>query len=507
MGNKYNALLEQVHEIHDLEKVTWLLSWDREVIMPSKGNIARTQQLSTINKLHHNLFTSDEMGALIESASEELEQEETPYDTVPSALVRWLSREYKESRKIPADFVKRRDILGGNALPAWKEARETNNFALFAPHLTETIKLSQELAEYRAEAGQAAKYDALLSAYERGITTAEVKAIFDQVKAETKPLIEAISQKSELVDDSFLHQPYPIDVQKEVAPHFAKAVGYDFSRGHLGTATHPFASSFSRNDARITTRWYPEFINPALFGVMHESGHAIYEQGTSNDVARTPLARGTSMGIHESQSRMMENLVGRSAGFWEAHFPVLQNAFPEQLGTVSAERFYQAVNKVQPSYIRVEADELTYNMHIILRFELEQEMVEGHLQAKDLPDAWNAKMKELLGIMPPDDRLGCLQDIHWTRPSFGYFPTYALGNLYAVQLLEAAQSADPQIKNELEKGQVTSLKRWLGENVHRYGRMFDPPELIQRITGRSLTPEPFIGYVQKKFGAIYQLDL
>ena len=314
-----------------------------------------------------------------------------------------------------------------------------------------------------------------------------------------------LSPNADAVDDSIVHQNFPIDKQKEFAYYIADKAGYDFNRGHLGTVVHPFATSFSRNDARITTRWYDDFLNPSLFGTLHESGHAMYEQGTGEDLARTPLARGTSSGIHESQSRMIENNVGRSAGFWNAHFPKLQSLFPEQLGNHSTDDFYRAINKVHPSYIRVEADELTYAFHIILRFELEQEMLNGELSAKDLPAAWNAKLESLLGITPPTDTQGCLQDVHWTRPGFGYFPTYALGNLYAAQFFETAVSQNPTIADEMANGETTALVSWLGENIHKHGRKFTPGELVQMATGKPLSHEAFIRYAQDKFSKIYNL--
>jgi carboxypeptidase Taq len=262
----------------------------------------------------------------------------------------------------------------------------------------------------------------------------------------------------------------------------------------------------SRDDARITARWYENFLAPALFGTLHESGHAMYEQGTHPDLSRTPLARGTSMGIHESQSRMVENVIGRSLGFWQRHFPRLQETFPEQLGDETADAFHKAVNKVQPSLIRVEADEVTYNLHIMLRFELEQAMLNGDLKAADLPAAWNDKMQELIGVVPPNNSDGCLQDIHWSSPSFGYFPTYALGNLYAAQFFEAALEQNPSIKEEYENGRVDGLMNWLGENVHQHGRKYTPDELILRATGKPLTHEAFTRYIWDKFSNLYDLE-
>ncbi|HIP71710.1 MAG TPA: carboxypeptidase M32, partial [Anaerolineae bacterium] len=386
---------------------------------------------------------------------------------------------------------------------AWLEAREANAFAGFAPHLEKIVALNREMAELYGYEDEL--YDPLLDKFERGMKTADVRAIFNAVKEELIPLRAAVAERAEAVDDSFLHQPYDVAAQKEMARILAAAVGYDFSRGHLGTAVHPFSTSFSRDDARITTRWNPDFINAALFATLHEAGHAMYEQGTAPDLARTPLARGTSSGIHESQSRMMENVVGRSRGFWQAHFGALQAAFPAQLGGVDAEQFYRAVNKSQPSYFRVEADELTYNFHIILRFELEQALLNGDLAVNDLPAAWNDKMAELLGVTPPDDLQGCLQDIHWTSPTFGYFPTYALGNLYAAQFWETAVAQNPPIGEAMAGGNPAPLVEWLRENVHGYGRKFPPAELVQRATGQPLSHKPFIRYAAAKFSEIYEL--
>ncbi|MCA9918605.1 MAG: carboxypeptidase M32 [Anaerolineales bacterium] len=501
MSTKYQALLAKVYEIHDIDKATAVLSWDKETNMPKAGTQARIQQMTTLRRLSHAMFTSDEMGELIETAAAELQ--DAPYGSNEASLIRYLRRSYAESRLMSDEFVQRISEVSGKAHPAWVEARETNNFAHFQPHLVEVVKLGQEMAElygYEEE-----KYDPLLDKFEYGMKTAEVRAIFNAVKAALIPLREAVVERGRAVDDSLLHQPFPIAQQKAFARTIAAAIGYDFSRGHLGTVVHPFATSFSRNDARITTRWYPDFLNPSLFGTLHESGHAMYEQGTHPDLARTPLARGTSSGIHESQSRMMENVVGRSLGFWQAHYPKLQELFPTQLGGHDVMAFYRAVNKVQPSYIRVEADELTYNFHIILRFELEQALLNGDLAVADLPTAWNDKMQELLGVVPPTDTAGCLQDVHWSQPSFGYFPTYALGNLYAAQFYETAVTQNPTIATEMAQGKTEALVGWLRENIHQYGRKFTPSELVHRITGGPLTHEPFMRYVTAKFSQIYEL--
>jgi carboxypeptidase Taq len=443
------------------------------------------------------------MGELIEAAAAELNGAAADSDAI--RLVTYLRRDYNKSRKLTPDFIKRRSQVSGEARPAWVKARANNDFASYLPHLEKVIELCQELAELYGYENE--PYDGLLDDFEPGMKTADVRTIFNAFKRDVLPLREAISERITAVDDSLVHQSFAIDKQKELARYIATAVGYDFERGHLGTVVHPFATSFSRNDARITTRWYPDFLNPSLFGTLHESGHAMYEQGTHEDLERTPLARGASSGIHESQSRLIENIVGRSRGFWQRHFPKLQSLFPDQLGAHTAEEFYRAINKVQPSYIRVEADELTYNFHIILRFELEQAMLNGDLIAANLPAAWNDKMQELLGTVPPTDTLGCLQDVHWTRPGFGYFPTYALGNLYAAQFYETAVNHSPAIATGMAEGETHSLLEWLRENIHQHGHKFSPSELVQRVTGQPLGHEAFMRYTTTKFSDLYNLQL
>ncbi len=501
MPTKYETLLEKVYEINDLNKAAALLSWDREVNMPNAGTEARVQQLTTLSRLSHQLSTSDEMGAMIEDAAAELDG--LGYDTNEASLIRLLRRSYEDARKLPSEFVVRASQVTGQAHGHWVKARAENNFASYQPWLEKIVALSQEQAELYGYEDE--KYDPLLDKYEHDMKTADVRAIFDAVRTGLIPLREAIDERGTAVDDSIVHQHFEIDKQKQFAHYAAASVGYDFSRGHLGTVVHPFATSFSRDDARITTRWNPDFLNPALFGTLHESGHAMYEQGTHPDLARTPLARGTSLGIHESQSRMMENMVGRSRGFWQKHFSVLQAMFPAQLSGTTVETFYKAINKTKSSLIRVEADELTYNFHIILRFELEQAMLNGELAAKDLPEAWNDKIEAMLGVKPTTDSEGCLQDVHWSKLYFGYFPTYALGNLYAAQLMETAVAQNPAITDELAQGETTSLVAWMRENIHQHGKKYTPRELIQRATGKPLSHEPFMRYVTAKFTDIYGL--
>ncbi|NCF64414.1 MAG: carboxypeptidase M32 [Chloroflexi bacterium] len=501
MTTNFESLLAKVHEIDDLNKALALLSWDREANMPVAGTAVRVQQMTTLSRLTHMMFTSDEMGELIEAGADEVVGAD--FESNDASLIRLLRRNYADARKLPPDFVARVSRISGHAHKAWVQAREENDFASYQPWLEQIVELGQEKAELYGYEDE--KYDALLDQYEHGMKTAEVRAIFAALKDRLVPLRQAIQGRGVEVDDSLLYQSFDVGKQKEFARYIAPKVGYDLSRGHIGTVVHPFASSFSRDDSRITTRWYPDFLSPSLFGTLHESGHAIYEQGTHPDLARTPLARGTSLGVHESQSRMMENIVGRSLGFWRAHFPHLQSLFPEQLGEHKVEGFYRAINKVQPAFIRVEADELSYNFHIILRFELEQALMNGQLLVKDVPEAWNEKMETLLGVVPPTDSEGCLQDVHWSKPMFGYFPTYALGNLYAAQFYETAVAQEPDIGEEMAGGKTETLLVWLREHIHQHGRKFTPRELVQRVTGRPLGYEAFVRYATAKFSEIYEL--
>ena len=501
MASKYEQLVQKVNELHDLGKAQALLRWDREVNMPKAGDSIRIQQMTTLSRLIHQQETSDEVGELIEQAADELNG--VTYESVEASLIRYLRRDYKNKCKLPLEFIARRSKISGQARSAWVQARAENDFQHFKPWLEQVVELCQEMAELYGYDDE--KYDPLLDKYETGMKTADVRHIFNALKADLLPLHKAIGEQADTVDHTLLHQNYPIAKQKEFAYYIATAVGYDFARGHLGTVVHPFAVSFNRNDSRITTRWYDHFLSPSLFGTLHESGHAMYEQGTHDMLARTPLARGTSMGIHESQSRMIENIIGRNDGFWQTHYPKLKSIFPDQLGHHSVDDFYRAINKVQPTFIRVEADELTYSFHIILRFELEQAMLNGDLTVADLPTAWNDKMNELLGIVPPTDTLGCLQDVHWSGPSFGYFPTYALGNLYAAQFYETAVDQHPEIIDELNQGRTTILVKWLRENIHQHGRKFSPREIVKNATGQPLSHQAFIRYATDKFSKIYNL--
>ena len=501
MSKHYEALLNQLHKINDIEKAMAVLQWDQETNMPAMGAQRRVQQLTTLSEIAHTMFTSAQTGELLAGALEE--QAEADFDSTHASMLRVTQREYNEQRLFSAEFVSRKSAITGTAGAAWAQMRADNNFADFKKHLEAAVAIAQETAEIRTYDTE--PYDALLSQFERGMSSAELRRIFDEVKRATVPMLQAIAQRSDRVDDTILQQAFPVAEQEAMCRYGAESIGYDFNRGHLGEVHHPFSTSFGRDDVRITTRYAPDYAMSSLFGTMHEAGHAMYEQGIAEDLDRSPLGEGASLGIHESQSRLFENQVGRSLGYWQAHFPKLQSLFPKQLANVEVVDFYKAINKVQPSLIRVEADELTYNLHIILRFELEQALINGELQVVDLPTAWNDKMQSLLGVTPPSDKLGVLQDVHWSQAAFGYFPTYTLGNLYSAQFMESAKRQDARIEQELAQGKNTFLLAWLRDNIHQHGNKYDAEELCKRATGKSLSPEPFLQYVGEKFGAIYGL--
>lgn len=501
MGQSYKKLLAKLHSITDVEKAIAVLHWDRETYMPIEGNAGRTEQVSTLSAIAHELFTSNELGDLLAAA--ELELASSDYDGTPASMLRNVRRSYDEQRRFNSEFIKRQSTITGKAGAAWANARQEDDFASFEPHLDAAVSLAQESAEIYGYEHEC--YDALLDQHERGMKTTDVRRIFAQLKSETVPLVKAIGEKLDAVDDRVLKQDFPVEAQRAMCLYAAESVGYDFRRGHLGEAHHPFSTSFGRNDVRITTRFAPEYAVSSIFAVLHESGHAMYEQGIAEELDRTPLGQGTSMGIHESQSRLFENQVGRSRGYWQVHFPELVRNFPKQLSGVTVEQFYRAINKVQPSFIRVEADELTYNLHIILRFELEQMLINGELPVADLPEAWREKMRSLLGVVPKTDREGVLQDVHWSQAAFGYFPTYTLGNLYSAQFLAAAKQQDTSIETALLSGDSTRLLEWLRHNIHQHGSKYDPAMLCERATGSSLSAQAFVEYVREKFGAIYAL--
>uniref|UniRef100_A0A7C4L0D6 Metal-dependent carboxypeptidase n=1 Tax=Bellilinea caldifistulae TaxID=360411 RepID=A0A7C4L0D6_9CHLR len=498
MQEKLNLLKEKMATIWDLSMIGALMGWDQQTYMPPKGAEERGEQMATLSRLVHEMATSDEVGKLLD--------ELVPYaqtldpDSDDARLIKLAKREYDKQTRVPAEKVAEYARVTTMAQGAWVQARSESNFALFQPHLEKIVELRREYASYFAPYDHV--YDPLLDDFEPGLKTAEVQEIFARLRPQQVELIQAIATRPQ-VDDSFLHLKYDDQKQWNFGVEVATRFGYDWQAGRQDRSAHPFTTSFGIRDVRITTRVIEDQLPSALFGTMHETGHALYQQGIDWKYRRSALGGAASLAVHESQSRMWENLVGRSRAFWRFFYPRLQEYFPQQLGNVSMEAFYKAINKVEPSFIRVEADEATYNLHIMLRLELEIALMEGSLEVKHLPEAWNTRMKEYLGITPPNDRLGVLQDIHWSGGMIGYFPTYALGNLISVQLWEKILQDIPNLEEQIERGEFSALLGWLREKIHRHGSKYEPQELVEKVTGSKIDPQPYIRYLNTKYRDIY----
>lgn len=496
MNTTYESFLALVKESNLLSSIEALLDWDTETYMPPNGLSARAEELSLVAALAHQRRTDPRVGELLGKLVGKVD------DPAQAANVREVRRTYDRAVKIPEDLVRRIAKASTLAKDAWGKARADNDFPKFAPHLSELLDLKRQMADrigWKAE-----RYDALLDEYEPGMSTAEVGRVFDSLRGPLSAFVKQVAAAKKKPDASILHRHFPREAQEKFARRMAEVIGFDFSSGRLDVSKHPFCSGTSPGDVRLTTRYNEDFFSPSVFGVLHEAGHGLYEQGLPAEHMFTPMGQAVSLGIHESQSRLWENFVGRSRPFWERFFSEAQAAFPESLPDVSLDAFYSAMNTVAPSLIRVEADEVTYNLHIILRFEMERALLDGRIEVRGVPDAWNAKMKELLGITPPTNREGCLQDIHWSMGAFGYFPTYALGNLYAAQFFAAANRAIPDLGQRIARAEFKPLLDWLRENIHRHGQLYRASELVKRVTGAPLSVEPFLQYIRGKFGAVYQ---
>lgn len=499
MEKKLEQLKTLLAEVADLGSAAALLGWDQQTYMPAGGTEERGYALSTVQTIAHVKFTSHEIGNLLSELEPEVAKLDP--DSDEARLVKVTRRQYDKDTKVPPEWVAEFAQATTQAHQAWMEARAESNFAKFQPFLEKIVTLRRSYADFFAPYDHI--YDPLLDDFEPGMKTADVKAIFAVLRPQQVALGQAIASRPQ-VDDSFLHQPFDEQKQWDFGVEVITKFGYDWQRGRLDKAPHPFTQNFGIDDVRITTRIAPDFLNTNLFGTLHEAGHAMYEQGSDPAYRRSPLAGGASLAVHESQSRMWENLVGRSLAFWEFFFPRLQQAFP-QLSGVSLEKFYKAINRVQPSLIRVEADEATYNLHIMLRLELEIALMEDTLAVKDLPEAWNSRMQEYLGLTPPDDAKGVLQDIHWSGGMIGYFSTYALGNLISAQLWERILVDIPDLEKQIRQGEFSALLGWLRDKIHRVGSKFEPQELVQHVTGSKIDPAPYVRYLTSKYSHIYGL--
>ena len=501
MPDPLSALRDHLAPIEDLNAAAAVLAWDQETFMPDSGAEARAHQLSTLQSQAHEQFASETTGELLDQAAETIENPEALDDA--ASLVRVTRRDYERARRVPSSLVAELSRATSQAKQAWKQARQQDDFGAFAPHLERLVELSVEKAE--ALGYEEEPYDALLEEYEPGLTTQEVASTFATLRDDLVPLVDAIDAAPQ-IDDAPLHGFFPQEKQRAFGEQVLADLGYDFDRGRQDVSAHPFTTSFAPSDVRITTRYDESFLPSALFSTIHEGGHALYEQGIDSALARTPLADGASLGVHESQSRLWENHVGRSRPFWRHYFPQLQDTFPDALGDTNPEAFYRAINRVEPSLIRVEADEVTYNLHVMLRFELERGLIDGSVAVNDLPRLWNEAMDDYLGVTPDTDANGVLQDVHWSQGAFGYFPTYTLGTLMAAQLMEAIQEDLPDLDARLARGEFAPLLDWLRTHVHRHGRTLTAPRLLARTTGAELSAAPWLRYAKSKFSALYALS-
>ena len=501
MEDKLKELKARLAQVNDLQSVGALLGWDQATNMPPGGAAARGRQLATLGQLAQEKFTDPAIGRLLEDLQPF--EESLPYESDEAGLIRVTRRLYERAVNVPPPFMAELYSHATASFVTWEKARPADDFAAVEPYLEKTLDLSRRYAEFFP--GYEHIADPLIDNSEHGMTAATVRAIFADLREQLVPIVQAIIAQPP-ADDSCLRQVYPEAQQLAFGREVITRFGYDFERGREDKSAHPFTTKFSLGDVRITTRVREDNLGDALFSALHEAGHGMYEQGIDPNFEASPLARGTTSGVHESQSRLWENLVGRSRGFWECMYPQLQATFPDQLGAVSLDTFYRAINKVERSLIRTDADEVTYNLHVMMRFDLELDLLEGGLAVRDLPEAWRERLKADLGIAPPDDRDGVLQDVHWYDGVIGGgFQGYTLGNILSAQFFAAAIAARPEIKEELKTGEFAALHGWLKSNIYRHGRKFTAAELVERVTGGPLSIAPYIRYLCEKYGELYDL--
>ncbi len=493
MEAKLAELKRRLGEVSDLRSAAAVLDWDQMVMMPPAGAAVRAERLATLERVAHEALTDDRIGALLEELRPL--EESLPHDADDASLIRVARRDYDKAVRVPSELAAEMTKTASEGMEAWVAARAGNDYEAFRPWLDRHLELKHRYVDCFDPGDD--PYDVLLDDYEPGFTTSEVRSVFDRLKQELVPLIAEVASDE---DDPFLRGPFPEHAQRALSLEAMTAFGYDPDSFRLDVAVHPFCTHFATSDIRVTTR-YQEHDLESLFSSMHEIGHGVYERGINPALERTPLATGCSSALHESQSRLWENVVGRSLPFWRWFYPRVQATFPDVLGDVPLESFHRAVNRVRPSYIRVDADEVTYGLHIILRFELEQELLSGELSTADLPEAWNARFAEYLGLEVPEPALGVLQDVHWSAGAFGYFPTYQLGNVMSVQIWEAARAALPDLDGQFEQGDFSALGGWLRENLYALGRKLTPKETLEHVTGVPLDPEPYLRYLREKYGA------
>ena len=497
----YEKLIERSKEISLLGSVASVLHWDMETGMPDGGTQHRSEQLALLGGMVHERFTEPVINEWLTA----IEGSDLVADPRSDAAVnvREIRREYDRAVKVPKRLVEELAKVTSEAHVIWRDARKESDWSMFAPILKRIVALECEKAD--AIASGATRYDTLMDAFEPGMTAAEMKGVFAGLIRETKPIIDTIVASGKKPNEAILTKEYPAEGQKVLSQILAQAIGFDLNAGAIAESAHPFTSGLGRGDTRFTTRYYPRELNVSVFGTLHESGHGLYDQGLPEEHWGTPRGESVSLGIHESQSRMWENFVGRSRSFWQYALPIARGVFPKNLASVSVDEFTWAVNNVQPSFIRVEADEATYNMHINLRFELEQKIIAGDLTVDDIPSAWNERFTEMLGITPPNDAEGCLQDVHWSGGMFGYFPTYTLGNLYAAQFFEKAREDLGDLDEQFALGQFAPLLGWLRENIHAKGMLLRASDLVKEVTGKPLSHDPLVRHLRNKYSQLYSI--
>jgi carboxypeptidase Taq len=492
-------LKHRLLEIYDLNAAGSVLNWDQATYMPHGGAVSRGRQSAILRRLAHERLVDPWLGRL-------LDRLEPCADRLPTndvSLIRIVRRDYERANRVLAEYVARANAHFSASYNAWTRARPANDFAAMIPFLERTLDLSREYASFFAPYHHIA--DPMIDDADEGLTTAAVQRLFAELRRELIPMVRALCDQPP-ADDGCLRRSFGEAAQLSFGLSVAAQMGYDLERGRLDKTRHPFCSKFAAGDVRITTRVHENDIRDALFSTLHEAGHAMYEQGVDTAYEGTPLGSGVSAGVHESQSRLWENVVARSRPFWEHYYPVLRRTFPDQLGSVPLDIFYRAINKVERSLIRTDADEVTYNLHIMLRFDLELELLEGRLRVKDLPEAWRTNMQAQLGVLPPDDRDGCLQDVHWYCGNLGGgFQSYTIGNILSAQFFAAAIKAHPDILSEIASGQFGTLHGWLTNNLYRHGRTLTPEAIVARATGSPMTMAPYLTYLRRKYGELYRI--
>ncbi|MDH3943660.1 MAG: carboxypeptidase M32 [Anaerolineae bacterium] len=501
MEEKLDILKKRLIEVDDLNSAAALLYWDQSTYMPSGGAVAHGRQMATLGRLAQEKFIDPEVGKLLDDLKSF--EEGLDYDSDDASLIRVSRRNYEKAVNVPPEWLAKFYEHSSKSYQAWAKARPENDFKSMLPYLEKTLELSRQFADFFPGYDHIA--DPLIDNSDYGMKAESIRAIFANLREQLVPIVQAIAEKP-LADNSCILQHYPEDEQLAFGLEVAKDYGYDLERGRQDKTHHPFMIKFSLGDVRITTRTKENDLTEALFSTTHEAGHAMYEQGINMAFDGLPLADGTSSGVHESQSRLWENVVGRSHGFWEHYFPKLQNHFPSQLEKVSLDEFYRAINRVERSLIRTDADEVTYNLHVMIRFDLELDMLEGNLAIKDLPDAWHARYESDLGLRAPDDVDGALQDVHWYSGTIGgSFQGYTLGNIMGALFYDAALKTNPAIPDEIKQGKFENLHGWLKKNIYQHGAKYTADELIERVTGGKLNIDPYIQYLRTKYGELYDL--